>query len=170
MKIDFFLITLYKKASVYEACDCMRTPLQTPKTLKTCKKARLVWLKKLQGMQQIAYLKQRFLSFTFYKCFDHIFEIKKKENNAAVLRLLTDANLKILLYWWRYSIVQFRISKIKSSIVNKRLLLRKFSLVSFFTSCVKKWNLKGNSIKLSTFLKSGLTEVKKLHRGCSTWF
>ena len=151
------------------AIACAR--LCTPKTLETCEKACLVWLKKLQGMQQIAYLKQQhFLSFTFYKCFDHIFEIKKKENNAAVLTLLTDANLKILLYWWRYSIVQFRISRIKSSIVNKRLLLRKFSVVSFFTSCVKKWNLKGNSIKLSTFLKYGLTEVKKLHRGCSTWF
>ena len=46
-----------------------------------------------------AHLKQqRFLSFTFYKCFDHIFEIKKKENNAALLTLITDANLKTLLY------------------------------------------------------------------------
>ena len=27
-----------------------------------------------------------------------MFEIKKKENDAAVLTLLTDANLKILLY------------------------------------------------------------------------
>ena len=31
------------------------------------KKARLLWLKKVQGVRQIARLKQRFLSFTFYK-------------------------------------------------------------------------------------------------------
>ena len=45
----------------------MRTPLNTPKTLVTCKKARLVSFEKLQGVRQIARLKQqRFLSFTFY--------------------------------------------------------------------------------------------------------
>ena len=51
-----------------------------------------------KGVRQITHLKQDFLSFIFYKCFDYIFEIKKKENNAAVLTLLTDANLRILLY------------------------------------------------------------------------
>ena len=47
----------------------MRTTLHMPKTLETFKKkARLVLLRKLQGVQQIARLKQqRSLSFTFCK-------------------------------------------------------------------------------------------------------
>ena len=103
-----------------------------------------------------AHLKQqRFLSFTFYKCFDHIFEIKKKENNAALLTLITDANLKTLLYTPLHN---FKFGKKKCSVVEKRLFLLKF-----FHELCKKWNLKGNSIKLSTFLKYGLTEVKKPH-------
>ena len=50
-------------------CDPMHMPLHTPKTLEMCKKKKacLVWFKELQGVQQIACLKQqRFLSFTFY--------------------------------------------------------------------------------------------------------
>ena len=58
----------YLQALAYEACYCTRTPLNTPKTLDVKKKHFLVWFKKLQGVPQIAYLKQqRFLSFTFYK-------------------------------------------------------------------------------------------------------
>ena len=87
------------QALAYEARDRMHTPLRMYKTLETCKKSTSYLTKKLQVVRQIACLKQRFLSFTFYKCFDHIVKIKKKENNAAVLILLTDANLKILLYW-----------------------------------------------------------------------
>ena len=47
----------------------MHTTLHMPKTLETFKKkARLVLLRKLQGVQQIARLKQqRSLSFTFCK-------------------------------------------------------------------------------------------------------
>ena len=56
------------QASAYEVCDRMHMPLDTPKTLETWgKKARLFSFKKLQGVRQIARLKQqRFLSFTFY--------------------------------------------------------------------------------------------------------
>ena len=54
---------ILNQASAYEACD--RT--HTPKTLEVQKKAWLVWFKKLQGVRQIARLKQRFLSFTLYK-------------------------------------------------------------------------------------------------------
>ena len=45
----------------------MHTPLHMPKTLDVLKKACLVWLKKLQDVQQIARLKQqRVLSSTLY--------------------------------------------------------------------------------------------------------
>ena len=55
------------QASAYEACDCMHMPPHMPKTLETCKKkAHIVWLRKLQGVQQIARLKQQCsLSFIF---------------------------------------------------------------------------------------------------------
>ena len=50
------------QASAYEACIHMRTPLHPPKTPETCKKKKacLVWLKKLWGVQQIARLKRFF--------------------------------------------------------------------------------------------------------------
>ena len=51
------------QASAYEACNHIQTPLHTPKT-KTSKRACLVWLKNLQGVRQVAHLKQRFLSST----------------------------------------------------------------------------------------------------------
>ena len=55
------------QASAYEACVRTRTPLDTSKTERCKKKAYLVSFKKLQGVRQIARLKQqRFLSFTFY--------------------------------------------------------------------------------------------------------
>ena len=49
------------------------------------------------------------------------------------------------------------------SIVDKRLSLLKFSVVRFFTKgwVVQKMEPKGNSIKLSMFLKYGLTGEKK---------
>lgn len=39
-----FFLTFWApfQASAYEACDRTRTPLDTPKTFETCKKARLV--------------------------------------------------------------------------------------------------------------------------------
>ena len=56
------------QALAYEACDHIRTPLHMPKTLRDAlKKACLIWLTRLQGVLQIERLKQRFLSFTFYK-------------------------------------------------------------------------------------------------------
>ena len=81
-----------RQASAYEACNRTRTPLYTPKTLETwrAKKTRLVWLKKLQGVRQIARLKQRYLSFTFYKtqrsyekimCIDLLFHWFSGENS-----------------------------------------------------------------------------------------
>ena len=62
---SFMLLFLMLKSLL---CDCTRTLLHTPKTLETCKKLRLVWFKKLQGVRQIARLKrQRFSAFTSYK-------------------------------------------------------------------------------------------------------
>ena len=57
---------------------------------------------------------------------------------------------------------EFRKKK-KCSIVNKKLLLRRFQCCKFFHERVSsvKMELKGNSIELSTVLKYGLTEVKK---------
>ena len=61
------MYTRVDQASANEACNRTRTPLHTSKT-DVLKKACLVWLKRLQGVRQIAHLKQqRFLSFTFYK-------------------------------------------------------------------------------------------------------
>ena len=57
----------------------------------------------------------------------------------------------------------FEFKKKKCSI-NKRFFLMKFSELSVLSwkgELCKKWKLKGNSIKLSTFLKYGLTEVEK---------
>ena len=85
----------------------------------------------------------------------------KKENNAAVLTLLTDANLTSFFIDDATPLCNFEFWKKKSSIVNKRLFLPCFHSWKFFHELCKKWNLKGNSIELSTFLKYGLTEVKK---------
>ena len=61
------MYTRVDQASANEACNRTRTPLHTSKT-DVLKKACLVWLKRLQGVRQIAHLKQqRFLSFTLYK-------------------------------------------------------------------------------------------------------
>ena len=40
--VFFFTFWAPFQASAYEACDSTRTPLGTPKTFETCKKARLV--------------------------------------------------------------------------------------------------------------------------------
>ena len=55
-------------------------------------------------------------------------------------------------------------------LLTKDFFSQSFHSCKFFHKLYKKWNLKGNSIELSLFLKYGLTEVKKLHHGCSTWF
>ena len=70
----------------YEACDHTRMP----KTLKTCKKkACLVWLKKLHGVQQIAHLKQHcFLPPTFYK-------IQRSYEKKFLFVIL-------LVHWWKF--------------------------------------------------------------------
>ena len=61
LKYDIHIYVYIYQAFAYEACDRTRTPPHTPKTL-----ASLVWLRKLQGMWQIARLKQqRSLSFIF---------------------------------------------------------------------------------------------------------
>ena len=76
-----------------------------------------------------------------------------KENNAVVLILLTDANFKNLIDDG-IPLRNFEFRKKYCSTVNKRLFLQKFSRNS-------ELQLKGNSIELSTFLKYGLTKVKK---------
>ena len=84
---------MYIHASAYEACDHTCTPLHMPKTLETCKKACLVSLKKLQGVQQIAHLKQqRFLSFTFYKT------LRILQENHALICYFIGSVVKIVLY------------------------------------------------------------------------
>ena len=81
-KLNSFLIKIFKMIKhLFTSCRvrlrhmthviararlCTRLKKSAKKTCK--KKARFVWLKKLQGMRTIARLKQRFfLSFTFYK-------------------------------------------------------------------------------------------------------
>ena len=65
-----------------------------------------------------------------------VFKIMTKENNAAVLIHLTDANFKNLIDDG-IPLRNFEFRKKNCSIVNKRLFLPKFSAVRFFTSCVK---------------------------------
>ena len=85
-----------------------------------------------------------------------IFKIMTKENNAAVLILLTDANFKNLIDDG-IPLRNFEFRKKYCSIVNKRLFLQKFSKFSRNSEL----QLKGNSIELSKFLNYGLTKVKK---------
>ena len=84
-----------------------------------------------------------------------VFKIMTKENNAAVLIHLTDANFKNLIddgiplrnfEFWKKIVV---------------LLTKDFFSRSFRSFHKSELQLKGNSIELSTFLKYGLTEVKK---------
>ena len=65
----------------------MCTCLHMPKTSVTCKKTCFVWLKKLQGVWQIARLKQRLLSFTFHK-----HEDPTRESYVFVISLVQ---------WWK---------------------------------------------------------------------
>ena len=67
--INLLMLKMGNQALAYEARNHMRTPMCMPKTLEMCqKKTCLVWLKKLQGVTQIAHLRQQcFLSATFYK-------------------------------------------------------------------------------------------------------
>ena len=56
------------QALAYEACDCAHMALHMPETLEMCKKSMPCLIEKLQGVRQIAHLKeQHFLFFTFYK-------------------------------------------------------------------------------------------------------
>ena len=109
--------------------------------------------------QQIARLNNVFYLSLSINVLTIIFEIKKKEN-AAVLTLLTDANLKILLYWWSHCIKWFRISKKKTVLLLTKDFFSSFHSCKFFHELCKKWNLKGNSIEPSKFFKYGLAEVK----------
>ena len=92
--------------------DRTRTPLDTPKTLETCKKiARLVWLKKLQGVRKIARLKQqRFLSFTFYKTH------RSYEKSCAFICYFIGSVVKIVLYLHFLYIKDDRLQQIKKNI------------------------------------------------------
>ena len=81
-----------------------------------------------------------------------VFKIMTKENNAAVLILLTNANFKDLIN----DAIPLRNFEFRKKIV---VLLIKYFFSRSFHKC--ELELKGNSIELSTFLKYGLTEVKK---------
>ena len=85
-----------------------------------------------------------------------ISKIVTKENNAAVLMLLTNVNFKNLIDDG-IPLHNFEFRKKNCCIVNKRLFLQKFSKFSR----KGELQLKGNLIKLSKFLKCGLTKVKK---------
>ena len=94
------------KVSLYQALAYRtRMPLHTPKTLETCKKkACLVWLRKLQGVQHIACLKQQHsLSFTFCKT-------QKPYEKIMCIYLLfywfSDKNCIIRNSHWRCSILK----------------------------------------------------------------
>ena len=77
------------QVSAYEACDRTRTPLHTPKNVRdVLKKACLVWLKKLQGVRQIARLKQLFYLFLNYNT-------KILQENHLCLCVIW------LLQWWK---------------------------------------------------------------------
>ena len=130
--------------AITHACLCTRLKYWT------CKKSSSCLTQKASRCVTDCTSKTMFFIFSLsINVLTIIFEIKKKENNAAVLTLLPDANLKILLYWWRHSIAWFRISKKNCPIVNKRLFLPKFSQFKFFHELCRKWNLKDNSIELS---------------------
>ena len=85
-----------------------------------------------------------------------ILKIMTKENNAAILILLTDAIFKNLIDD-AIPLCNFEFGKKNCSTVNKRHFLQKFSKFSQKSEL----QLKCNSIELSTFLKYGLTNVKK---------
>ena len=51
--------------------------------------------------------------------------------------------------------------KKKVLLLTKDFFSRSFHSCKFLHELCKKWNLKGHSIELSTFLDYGLTEVKK---------
>ena len=80
------------------------------------------------------------------KCYDHNIWNNEKENNAAVLILLTDANLKNL--YWLMTAFHCVISNFEKK--NVLLLTKDFFSRSFHSykgfhervSCVKKCNLK----------------------------
>ena len=61
--------------------------------------------------------------------------------------------------------LQYVISNFENKIIvlllTKDFFSRSFHSCKFFHKLCKKWNLKGNFIKLSTYLNYGLTEVKK---------
>ena len=87
------------QALAYEVCDRTHTPLYTTKTLEMCKRKHVLFDSKSFKVCGRSHVQRNvfYLSVSI-NVLTIIFEIKKKENNAAVLTLLTDANLKILLY------------------------------------------------------------------------
>ena len=98
--LSYFDAKVLFQVSAYQACDCMCTSLHTPKTLQTHKKRHTLFDSKSLKMWQITLLKQHiFYLSLFINVLTIIFEVMKKENNAAVLTIkLADANLKTLLY------------------------------------------------------------------------
>ena len=82
-----------------------------------------------------------------------------KENNAAVLILLTDANFKNLIDDG-IPLHNFEFRK-KIALLLTKDFLQKFSKFSRKSELCKKMQPRGNSIELSTILNYGLTKVKK---------
>ena len=73
------------QALAYEACDHTRMPLHMPKTLETCKKRHLVWLKVLRGVRQITRLRQHFFKYLTRK-------------SCIFISYFIDSVVKIVLY------------------------------------------------------------------------
>ena len=76
------------QALAYEACNHMCMPLHRPKTSDMLKKACLVWLKKLQGVQQITGLKQKHF-------FHFLYNTKILRENHVYLFVVR------LVQWWK---------------------------------------------------------------------
>ena len=88
-----FVVALMSRNSqglVYGTWDYTHMPLHMPKTLEMCKKSMPCLIKKLQGVWQIAHLKQqRFLSLTFYKT-------QRSYKKIVYLFVIS------LVQWWRF--------------------------------------------------------------------
>ena len=59
------IVMMKTQASVYEACDRMRTPLRTPETLETCKKSAPCLIKKASRCATNRTSKATFFIFHF---------------------------------------------------------------------------------------------------------
>ena len=132
-----------------------------PKTLETCKKKHVLFNSKSFKVIARRLKQQRFYLSLSLSVVAIILEINKKGKNAASLALnrCWFKNPSLLMTPLHLAISNFK--KKNVLLLTKDFFSRSFHSCKFFHDLCKKCNLKGNSIKLSTLLKYGLTEVKK---------